>query len=332
MTAPSQEIVPDAGSSAAPAYAIEVEGLSVWYGGVRAVHRLSMHVPHGSIYGLVGPSAAGKSTIIRTLATVQQPTAGTVLIDGVDAFVHPTVVRDRIGYLPDDTGVYRDLTVGEYLDFYAAIYRIPPRRRRQVGEEMLELIGLTQRRDDPVRSLPRGMTQKLGLARCLIHDPDILLLDEPASGMDPHSRLELRDILQELARFGKTILISSHLLSELAAVCSHLGVIRAGELVAEASVHDIVSGVFPDRYLRVHLLDRGDGEIASRLIAAHGTCRQVEQTDSSTLLATFNGADRDLAAILGQLSRSGVQVAEFTLERPTLEDVFLHVTGTEAAV
>lgn len=312
------------------AYAIEIEGLSVRYGQNRAVRNLSMHVPHGSVYGLVGPSGAGKSTVLRTLATLQQPDAGRVLVDGVDLSVNPAAARDRIGYLPDYSGVYGGLTVAEYLDFYGALYRIPARRRRQVVGEMLELIGLAQRRDDAVGALPRGVRQKLGVARCLIHDPDVLLLDEPASGMDPGSRLELRDMLQELARFGKPILIASHLLSELAEVCTHLGVMRDGELLTEASIEDLRYFALPDRYLRVHLLDPGDVDSAARLIAANEACRRVEALDPFTVHAWFDGGDKDLAAILGQLARSGVQVTEFTQGEPPLEDVVLRVMNMEA--
>lgn len=330
MTAPTEELAGQAGPTSAGGYAIEVEGLSVWYGRTRALHNLSMHVPYGSIYGLVGPSGAGKTTTMRVLATVQHPDEGTVLVDGVDLSVDAAAARDRIGYLPDFPGVYGNLTVTEYLDFYGAIYRVPAQRRRQVGGELLELMGLTDRRNNPVGSLPRGMKQKLGFCRCLIHDPHILLLDEPAAGLDPRSRLDLRDMLQELARFGKSVLISSHLLSELAEVCTHLGVMRAGELIAEGAVDEIVAAVSPDAILRVRLLDPADADTAARLIEAYPASRQVEAADPATLLARFEGADKDLAAILGQLSRSGVRVTEITIERQTLEDVFLQVTEMES--
>jgi ABC-2 type transport system ATP-binding protein len=252
-------------------------------------------------------------------------------VDGIDATTDPVTARGQIGYLPDFFGVYGGLTVMEYLDFYGALYRIPPRRRRQTGDELLELMELTDRRDQPVGALPRGMRQKLGLARCLIHDPAILLLDEPAAGMDPASRLELRDILRELASFGKAILITSHLLFELAEMCSYLGVMHDGELVTEGSVDEIRSAVLPERYLRVHLLDPSDAEPASRRLAEHARCREVESVDASTLRAWFDGDDEDLAALLGQLSRSGIRVAEFALERPTLEEVFLQMSALEAA-
>jgi ABC-2 type transport system ATP-binding protein len=330
MTAPAEKGATQARSNEGGAYAIAVEGMSVWSDRTLAVHDLSMHVPPGSIYGLVGPSGAGKSTTIRVLATLQRPDAGTVLVDGVDIRADPAAVRYSIGYLPDFCGLYEGLTVGEYLDFYGAIYGVPSRRRRQITDELLELIGLTDRRNGQVKSLSRGMRQKLGLARCLVHDPRILLLDEPASGMDPHSRLDLRDMLRELARLRKTIIISSHLLSELAEVCSHLGIMRSGELLAEGPVDEIIRAVSPDTGVRVRLLRPGDAHAARQILETDPACRDVEAGDNSTLIFRFEGTRQVLAVILGHLSASGVQVTEFAVERPTLEDVFLRVTNTGA--
>jgi ABC-2 type transport system ATP-binding protein len=332
MTAPAEEVTKQPRSNEGGAYAIAVEGLTVRFGGTPAVHNLSMHVPRGSIYGLVGPSGAGKSTTIRVLATLLPPDAGTVLIDGVDIRADPAAARYRIGYLPDFSGLYEGLTVSEYLDFYGGIYGVPRRRRRQMTDELLELIGLTDRRNDQVKSLSRGMRQKLGLARCLVHDPRILLLDEPASGLDPLSRLDLRDILQELARLRKTILISSHMLAELAEICSHLGIMRAGELLAEGPVDEIMSAVSPDTHVRVHLLRLEDADTARQILETHPACHEVEAAGATTLVVRFEGTRQDLAAILDHLYAGGVQVTELAVERPTLEDVFLRVinSGVEA--
>lgn len=329
MTAPAQAATGRTDPGVEAQYAIEIEGLDLSYGQGRVVRDLSMHVPHGSVYGLVGPSGAGKSTVMRAIATLEPLDAGSILVDGIDLSADPAAVRDRIGYLPDVSGVYGDLTVVEYLDFYGAIYRIPPRRRRQSSEELLELVGLTAKRDDPVGSLPRGLKQKLGLARCLIHDPDILLLDEPAAGLDPDSRLELRDMVRELAHLGKAILISSHLLSDLADICTHLGIMREGELLMEAALDEMMAALFPESYLRVHLLDPADADTVSHLLAEHPGCRQVEATEPAALLARFDGGEGDLASLLGQLLRSGVRVTEYTLEQPTLEDLFARVTAEE---
>jgi ABC-2 type transport system ATP-binding protein len=315
---------------ATAAYAIEIESMSAWVGDTEAVRNLSLHVPRGSVYGLVGPNGAGKTTTIRTLATLHQPDAGTVLVDGIDVRADPAAVRGRIGYLPDFSGVYEGLTVSEYVDFYGAIHQIPLRRRRQLTDELLELVNLADERESPVKRLSRGMRQRLGLVRCLIHDPQILLLDEPASGMDPLARVELREILQELVRLSKTVLISSHALSELAEVCTHLGIIYDGELLAEGSVDEILGAVSETVRLRVRLLDAGNRELAWRLLEEQPACREIEARGELSLLATFTGAEQDLAVLLGQLVTAGAQVTEFALERPTLEEVFLQLTEAEA--
>jgi ABC-2 type transport system ATP-binding protein len=325
VTAPSEAVATVDTSVAAGRFAVEVDTMSVWYGKSSAVRDFSMHVPHGSVYGLLGPSGAGKSTAIRVLATLQQPDTGTVLIDGIDTRVDPAAARERIGYLPDFSGVYEGLTVGEYLDFYGAIYAVPPRRRRQMTDELLELIGLTDRRDRSVKTLSRGMKQKLGLARCLVHDPQILLLDEPASGMDLQSRLDLRDMLRELARLHKTIVISSHMLAELAEVCTHLGVMRTGELITEGSVDEITGVVAPNPRVRVDLLRPDDVATAQEILEGFPACSDVETVNASTMVARFEGTRQDLAAILRELSAGGIQVTELRVERPTLEDVFLRV-------
>jgi ABC-2 type transport system ATP-binding protein len=302
--------------------------MSVWYGSTPAVREFSMHVPPASIYGLVGPSGAGKSTALRVLATLQQPDIGTVFVDGVDVRLDPASARHRVGYLPDFFGLYESLTVAEYLDFYAGVYGLSLRRRRRIIDQLLELTDLTNRRDEQVKSLSRGMRQRLGLARCLVHDPQILLLDEPASGMDPLSRLDLRDMLQELARLRKTILISSHMLTELAEVCSHLGIMRAGELIAEGPIDDIVRAVFPFDRVRVQLLPADGAQTARQILETLPACHDVEVADASTLVVRVEGTREDLAAILGHLTTSDLQVTELAVERPTLEDVFLRVMKT----
>jgi ABC-2 type transport system ATP-binding protein len=322
-------------------YAIDVEGLSAWYGHTQAVRRLSMRVPHGSVFGLVGPNGAGKTTTIRTLATLQKPGAGSVFVDGIDVAANPAGVRERIGYLPDFSGVYESLTVVEYLDFSGAIHQIPARRRTRLIDELLELVGLTERRGDALGSLSRSMKQQLALARCLIHDPQILLLDEPAAGMDPQARLDLREILLELARLNKTILISSHVLAELAEICSHVGVLRNGELIAEGPLDETIRTALPGVELRVRLLGDGSAQASALgIVAAHPACR-IDADDSGgrnelhdhggsglEIRVEFSGGERDLAEILSRLVGAGLEVVEFSVERPTLEDVFLEMMGS----
>jgi ABC-2 type transport system ATP-binding protein len=347
-----------------PRYAVEIEGLSTWYGRAPAVQNLSMHVPHGSIYGLVGPNGAGKTTTMRIVATLQKPGAGTVLVDGIDVEADPAAVRARIGYLPDFFGVYDSLTVTEYLDFAGAIYEIPPRRRKQLVDELLELVGLTERRSAPLKSLSRSMRQQLALARCLIHDPRILLLDEPAAGMDPQARIDLREILLELSRLNKTIVISSHVLDELAEICTHVGIMRgssegagrdghwqdatshgsarqsesgnpAPALLVEGPVDETIGMVAPGVRLRIRLFENGGGSArALRILAANPACRvdgdpdEVAAATPSEVQAQFYGEERDLAAILSQLEDAGLEVIEFAVERPTLEDVFLEMMAS----
>ncbi len=310
----------------APDYAIEIDDMVKRYGRTTAANGLSMHVPRGSIFGFVGPNGAGKTTTIRTLATLQKPDSGSVKLDGIDVLVDPGSVRDRVGYMPDFFGVYDSLTVGEYLDFYGASHRIPLSRRRQLCDELLELVDLTDKRHEPVEVLSRGMKQRLGLARCLIHDPKVLLLDEPASGMDPRARIELREILRELSKLNKTILISSHILPELAEMCTDIGVIRAGEIIAEGSVDAVIAALSRGPQLRVRVLHPTQAEPAWAVIQADGACDDLEMDDDHTVSAAFEGGDRELAELLSRLMARGIQVTAFALERGTLEDIFLHVT------
>jgi len=314
------------GEAGEAGYAIQIDGMVKRYGRTLAVNNLSMNVPRGSIYGLVGPNGAGMTTTIRTLATLQRPDTGTIMLDGIDLITDPGAVRDRVGYIPDAFGVYDGLTVAEYLDFYGASQGVPARRRRTLCDELLELVDLEDKHTEPVTALSRGMKQRLGLARCLIHDPTVLLLDEPASGMDPRARIELRDILGELSRMNKTTLVSSHILPELAAMCTDIGIIRAGEIIAEGPVDDVVAALSPAARVRVTLLRPEQIQLAERALASDPRCHRIERDDEQTLVAGFAGGDEELAALLAGLLGHGLQVTQFTLEPGTLEDVFLTVT------
>lgn len=315
-------------------WAIEIEGMRKAYGRTLAVRNLSMHVPRGSIYGFVGPNGAGKTTTIRTLATLQSADEGTVLVDGIDVHHDPSAVRDRAGYMPDFFGVYDSLTVWEYLNFYGSMHRVPSKRRHQVCEELLELVDLSDKRREPVASLSRGMKQRLGLARCLVHDPDVLLLDEPASGMDPRARIELREILRELSSLNKTILISSHILPELAEMCTHIGIIRDGEMLAEGSVDEVIATLAGSARLRVRLVHGASTEEASAILAARPESQDVEVDEDGSLVAALiadpnaepDAAEHRLADLLSELVSAGVPVVGFSLEGGTLEDIFLQIT------
>src|SRR5882724_10073894 len=218
---------------------VDIERLSVFYGKQVAVRDLSLTIPRGEVFGFIGPNGAGKTTTIRVLATLLKPTRGVVRILGTDVAISPQVVRRCIGYVPDSFGVYEDLSVTEYLHFFAAAYRIEREKRAGTVADVLALTDLSNKAEAQVDALSRGMKQRLGIARILLHDPQLLLLDEPASGLDPRARIELRELLKELQRMGKTILVSSHILHELSQLCTRIGIIEAGRLVAEGSLSDI---------------------------------------------------------------------------------------------
>jgi len=218
---------------------VEVNNLAVHYGKFVAVKRLNLSIPKGEVFGFIGPNGAGKSSTMKVLATLLKPTMGTASIGGVDVVQNPNQIRSMIGYVPDFFGVYEDLTVKEYLHFFAAAYDLRGSERERTIKEVLELTDLSYKITDPVDGLSRGMKQRLSLARVLLHDPDLLLLDEPASGLDPRARIDIRELLKELRNMGKTIIISSHILQELAQLCTQIGIIELGEMVAEGSLDDI---------------------------------------------------------------------------------------------
>lgn len=310
------------------AFGIAVEALSARYGHTLAIRNLSLHVPRGAIYGLIGPSGAGKSTLLRILATAQAPDSGLVWMDGIDLRADPGGARRRIGYLPDSAGMYDAFTVREYLNFYAGLFQVPARLRRQSTDELLELFDLSEQRNRPVYTLSRGRRQQLGMARCLVHDPSILLLDEPAAGMDPRFRLELRDILMELARFGKTILIASNLLSELVSVCTHLGFMDNGQLFIQGEMDEVMHAVATEALLHVVLLDAHGRDAACAVLESHSVIGAVELLDDSELRVQFSGTRHDLASVLEALLARGIAVTQFTLEHQRLEDVFFRIDAT----
>ena len=219
--------------------AVCIRDLRVSYGKFEAVKGISIDIPKGEVFGFIGPNGAGKSSTIRVLATLQPKFRGAALVCGLDVLSQPLLVREKIGYMPDFFGVYEDLTALEYLHFFAAAYKLPMSRRKGVVDDVLSLTDLTHKADFPVDGLSRGMKQRLALARVLLHDPEVLLLDEPASGLDPRARIEVRELLIALKEMGKTILISSHILHELSQLCTRIGIIETGEMVAQGSLQDI---------------------------------------------------------------------------------------------
>ncbi len=302
---------------------VETVKLRTEYKGVVAVDDLDLQLEQGDIFGLIGPNGAGKTTTIKMLATLLKPSSGSAYIGGYDVFRSSEKVRGLIGYMPDFFGVYDDLKVWEYLNFFAAAYRIPKRRRVGLMEDVLELTDLAVKRDSYVRSLSRGMRQRLCLAKTLIHDPVVLLLDEPASGLDPKARLEIREILKELGNMGKTILVSSNILPELADFCNKVGMIEKGKLLVSGDVDSLLSQLSEGTALEIRIHD-GMGRAKSVLELRS----DVEGIDvrGDILKIRYTGKSEDIHNILTELVNEQIQVSSFHETAPDLEDAFLKLT------
>jgi len=305
---------------------ITVEGLTKVYGSRTALDHVSFEVPRGEIFGFVGPNCAGKTTTLRILAALLEPTSGRALVDGADVIEHPDRVHDRLGYMPDFFGVYDQLTAGEYLDFYAACYRQPRARRKKVADDLLELVGLSDRRDQAVDTLSRGLKQRLCLARALVHDPAVLLLDEPASGLDPRARVEMREILKELQTMGKTIVISSHILPELTELCSMIGIIDQGRMRATGPVQDVIRQLTAGRRLRITVL--GQKEEAVAVLKPLAAIHDVTMVNGA-VEAQYDGDDAAAAGILQALTAAGIKVSGFSQLEGGLEDAFMKATSED---
>ncbi|MBH0329723.1 MULTISPECIES: ABC transporter ATP-binding protein [Brevibacillus] len=302
---------------------IQIQNLRKRYGKMEALKGLSLEIDKGTVFGFVGPNGAGKSTTMSILATLLEPTSGKAYVGGYEVTKHPKEVRKLIGYMPDFFGVYDNLTAEEYLDFYAANYDIPAAERKQIIPQLLELVNLTHKRDAYVDSLSRGMKQRLGLARSLVHNPEVLILDEPASGLDPRARIELREILKELRDMGKTIIISSHILPELAEMCDVIGIVEEGNLVAFGRVDEIYSKMQEQRVLRIRLLDRVE-EAMTRLREMPVITRVTRE--GNWVVAGFSGNDEEQVELLRELAVSGYPVAAFNEAVGDLEEIFLEIT------
>ncbi|MCC8438336.1 ABC transporter ATP-binding protein [Brevibacillus sp. M2.1A] len=302
---------------------IQIQNLRKRYGKMEALKGLSLEIDKGTVFGFVGPNGAGKSTTMSILATLLEPTSGKAYVGGYEVTKHPKEVRKLIGYMPDFFGVYDNLTAEEYLDFYGANYDIPAAERKQIIPQLLELVNLTHKRDAFVDSLSRGMKQRLGLARSLVHNPEVLILDEPASGLDPRARIELREILKELRDMGKTIIISSHILPELAEMCDVIGIVEEGNLVAFGRVDEIYSKMQEQRVLRIRLLDRVE-EAMTRLREMPVITRVTRE--GNWVVAGFSGNDEEQVELLRELAVSGYPVAAFNEAVGDLEEIFLEIT------
>ena len=302
---------------------IEVRDLTKKYGDLHAIHKIDLKLEKGDVFGFIGPNGAGKTTTMRILATLLNPTWGEAYVGGYSIYTKPKEIRRIIGYMPDFFGVYDNMKVIEYLEFFAAAYRIKGPGRRKICDEVLELVDLGYKRNELVTSLSRGMTQRLGLARVLLHDPQVLLLDEPASGLDPRARIEIRGLLKELRNMGKTIMISSHILPELADICNKIGIIEKGELVVNTDVDDVMRQVRQQTVLQMNVA--GDRDAAGKLLEQSGLVEKVEETDD-LLRVTLVPGEHDYSTLAKLLLDNGHALTRLNEEEINLETAFMTLT------
>ena len=307
---------------------INIQHVYKRYHSVHALEDFTLEISQGAIFGLIGPNGAGKTTLLRILGALIPPTSGKVWFGDAEVTQSPTQIQRKVGYMPDFFGVYADLTSEEYLEFYAGIQGISQRRSPRIVSDLLELVDLTTKRDALVETLSRGMQQRLCLARALIHDPDVLLLDEPASGLDPRARVEFRELLRTLQGMGKTIVISSHILLELAEMCSDIAIIRAGQLVMAGNVEQVTQSLGGGNQIEIRVLERA--EDAKQLLIAIPEIKNVseDQHDSEVIQAEFNGDKQALQRVLAELIAHDIPVISFA-PRPAverLEEVYMSIT------
>ena len=302
---------------------IEAHDLNMKYGDLFAVKALELDLKKGDVFGFIGPNGAGKTTTMKILATLLNPTWGEAYVCGYSIYTHPRDIRRLIGYMPDFFGVYDDMKVIEYLEFFAAAYRIKGAARRKVCDDVLELVELGYKREALVTSLSRGMTQRLGLARVLLHDPQVLLLDEPASGLDPRARIEIRGLLKQLRNLGKTIMVSSHILPELADICNKIGIIERGELIVNADVDEVMKQVRRQTVLNIGVV--GDAKPAIKLLEKHPSVEKVEVRDR-LLLVTLAPSVTEFADLATLLVQAGVKLSLFKEDELNLETAFMALT------
>jgi ABC-2 type transport system ATP-binding protein len=305
---------------------IETRDLTKKYGDLYALDRLTLSLDKGDVFGFIGPNGAGKTTTMRILATLLNPSWGEASVCGYSIYTGSKDIRRSIGYMPDFFGVYDDMKVTEYLEFFAAAYRIKGADRRKKCDQVLELVDLGYKRDALVTSLSRGMTQRLGLARVLLHEPQVLLLDEPASGLDPRARIEMRELIKELRGMNKTIMVSSHILPELADICNKIGIIERGKLIFNGTVEAAVKQVRQTHVFHVSV-GKDQNELAARKLETYPEIGSVDLPNGGDLVkVTLKDDLTDGSFIPERLIRDGFKLRSFKEEEVNLEDVFMRIT------
>lgn len=300
-----------------------IKNLEKSYGNFKALNGLNLEIEKGEIFGFIGPNGAGKSTTMKIVSGLLSPDSGEVYVDGIDAIKNNKELKDKIGYMPDFFGVYDNLRAIEYLEFYASIYGIIGEEARKLSMDLLELVNLQDKWDANVDGLSRGMKQRLCLARCLVHNPELLILDEPASGMDPRARFEMKGILKNLKEMGKTIIVSSHILSELGEICTRIGIIKNGSIVCEGTVEEVMlraSGTAP-----INITVMGDPEKAIEVLKQIPDVKEIS-LDGNKVTASVAGGDKEAKEILKALVTQEVSVIGFAKAVGNLEDVFIQIT------
>lgn len=295
------------------------------YDDMYAIRDIDLDLGQGDLFGFIGPNGAGKTTTMRIIATLLEPTEGEAYVCDYSIYTHPKEIRRLVGYMPDFFGLYDDMTVIEYLEFFAAAYRIGPQMRRKRCNEMLEVVDLDFKRDAYANTLSRGQTQRLGLARTLLHDPAVLLLDEPLSGLDPRARIEMRRLMRRLGEMGKTIIVSSHILPELADVCNKVGIIDSGKMIASNDVATIIKQVSPSVTLLIDLMRAEDGSKAVDLLSAQSIVQSVAITDS-LLRVMLKPEVEDYSGLGMLLASNGLAFRKFAQEEINLESAFMAFT------
>jgi ABC-2 type transport system ATP-binding protein len=306
---------------------IRVEGVSHGFGNLKVLHDVWFNVPKGEVFGFIGPNGAGKTTTLRMIATLLEPGDGRVLVDGIDVVERPVDVRRVLGFMPDGFGVYERVTVGEYLEFFSSAYDIPANARKRNIDAVMELTDLGPLRDRLVAAMSKGMKQRLAIARTLLHDPKVLILDEPANGLDPRARIEMRDLIEQLQQLGKTIVLSSHILTELSDMVSSVAILEKGRVLASGPVDRIGQQLKPERAVKLRLLEYPEGCQAP--FHALPCVTAVERGPEGFLRILYSGGDEAVSEIVAEAVRAGLKVTRVEPERDDLEHIFLEVTRGE---